>query len=410
MGYTKNALEGFSWQTVLKILTAVVTLLKISILARLLSPDVFGLFSLIVIALGISEATTETGVNLTIIQSKRSIEYFLDTAWVIAIGRGFLIAIVMILMGWGMSSYFNQLELLPLIALTSLVPVIKGFINPAIITWQKELRFFRESSYKLSLTIIEGAFAVVLGLMMQSVLALILALIGGALAEVIISFLILKTKPRFNYLASRAKVIFGNAKWLSLSSLLGYLNSNLDDFVIGKILGNYQLGLYHNGYALSHKTNYEFAQSIHHGTLPIYTKLLQTPARLVKAYWRTLGGGSLLLLAGSIPLVLFPELFVQIILGSQWLEIIPLIKWLVLAGILQSLALLGYSLFLAKGRFLTLNIYQLVNLVLMVCFMSYFGLQTGLAGAVMGLALARLLSLPIIIFGVFHETRLKSRA
>lgn len=80
VGYTKNAISGFSWQTILKVLQSALVVLKISILARLLSPTDFGTFSLITIALGIVEAFTQTGVNFTILQSKRSITYFVDTA------------------------------------------------------------------------------------------------------------------------------------------------------------------------------------------------------------------------------------------------------------------------------------------------------------------------------------------
>ena len=96
MGYTKNTISGFSWQTILKFLTMASILIKTMFVARILNPSDFGLFAIIAIALGIAEATTQTGVNLTIIQSKRSIKYFLDTAWVIAIIRGLIIGIIMV--------------------------------------------------------------------------------------------------------------------------------------------------------------------------------------------------------------------------------------------------------------------------------------------------------------------------
>ena len=118
-----------------------VVLFKISVLARLLSPEDFGLFSLVMIALGIIEASTETGVNLTIINSKQSLNYFLNTAWVIAIVRGFLIGILMVAVGLLMSNYFGEPELSWLVALAALVPVIKGFINPAIISLRRSYDF-----------------------------------------------------------------------------------------------------------------------------------------------------------------------------------------------------------------------------------------------------------------------------
>src|SRR5258708_5364169 len=108
MGYTRKALHGVGWNSVLKILSAFVTAVKIFALARLLTPTDFGLFSLVAIAIGLIEATTETGINTTIVQSAKSVHYFLDTAWVIAIFRGLVISIVMIGLGFFMQQFYQE--------------------------------------------------------------------------------------------------------------------------------------------------------------------------------------------------------------------------------------------------------------------------------------------------------------
>src|SRR5690348_7551898 len=124
MGYAQHALRGAGWNGVLKVVSVLFIAAKIFVLAHLLSPSDFGLFSLVAIALGIVEATTETGINTTIIQSQRSIEYFIDTAWVIAILRGMVISILMILIGAGIQQYYHQQQLFFLVAIASLVPFI----------------------------------------------------------------------------------------------------------------------------------------------------------------------------------------------------------------------------------------------------------------------------------------------
>lgn len=405
MSYTKQALSGFSWQSILKVLTAIITLGKISVLARLLTPDDFGLFSLTVITLGLSEAAAQTGINITILQSKKSTKYFVDTAWVIAIARGLIIALLMILMGFGLQSYFHQPELLPLVALTALVPIIKGFINPYIVSLMKEFKFFKDSLYRFSLSLVEGLAAVTFGFILKSVSAMILGLIAAAIFEVTISFLFFKIRPKFRYLKSRAEVIFNNAKWMSLASLLGYLNDNLDDFVIGKLVGTYQLGLYHNAYALSHKLNYDLARSVHHGTLPVYTKIKDDKKRLNKALLKTLSLSLGLFLLAGLPVFFFPETLVTLILGQQWLEVVPLLSWLVVAGIAHSIALLGYTLFLARSKFGVLNRHQSINLGLTIGLIIWWGSAEGLRGAAMGLAVGRLLALPVIFYGIYQQLK-----
>ena len=58
MGYTKQTITGFSWQGILLGLTMVITTLKLMVLTRLLDQHDFGIFSLVAIVLGLSEAVT----------------------------------------------------------------------------------------------------------------------------------------------------------------------------------------------------------------------------------------------------------------------------------------------------------------------------------------------------------------
>ncbi len=400
MGYTKNAISGLSWQTVLKIGTSVLTLAKISILARLLSPTDFGLFSLTAVALGITESLTQTGINLTIIQAKQSVRYFLDTAWVIAIARGFAIGLIMVAVGWGISQWYNEPALFALIAATALVPIIKGFINPAIVSMHKEMKFFQDSAYRFSLSLVETIIALVCGFALHSVWALVVALIGTALFEVLISFVFFADRPVFHYYKSRAEVIINNGKWLGIATLLNYLNENADNVVLGKIVGTHSLGLYQNSYALAHKTNYEMAKSIHHGVIPIFSKLSDQPDRLVAAFKKSLASTIVLSILGSIPLIFFPDLAVRIVLGSKWLEAVPLLPILAAAGAVQSVSVASYTLFLAKKHYHVLNTHLWITLLTMVGLLLWLAQKYGVQGAVWGVLLSRIISLPILVYGV----------
>lgn len=380
-------------------------LVKISILARLLDPEAFGLFSLTAIALGITESITQTGVNLTILQSQRSVRYFLDSAWVIAILRGFLIGSIMLVMGLFMQGYYQEPQLLALVGVAALVPVIKGFINPYIVVLHKELRFFQDSLYRFSLIFVESTAAIILGYLTRSVWALVWALVIGALFEVAVSFFMFQVRPRFAYVHSRGKTILENARWLSLAAVFNYLNENADDFLLGKITGTHSLGIYHNAYALSHKPNYDLSKSAHHSTIPVFTKLAQKPERLSRAFHRSLLALLALVICASLPVLLFPQFFVELILGEQWLAVIPLVRPLVIAGILQSISNMGHALLLAKKQYQIMNAHLISSFVLMAGLIIWWGNQTHLAGAVNGILVSRIVTLPLIGLGILRATK-----
>lgn len=407
MTYQKHAIAGFSWQTLQKIFTTALSFGKIFILARLLSPEQFGLFSLVMIALGTTESITQTGVNITMLQAKQPIRYFLDTAFVIAIIRGFLIGSLMILMGYFMSNYYEEVELLPLIAAVALVPVIKGFINPAIISWQKNFNFAKDSLYSSLRLLVETLAQIALALVWQSVWALCLGVIIGAVFEVFLSFIMLKEKPVFHYIKSRGQAIFKNAKWLSLSSLLNYLNDNIDDFLLGKIVGTHGLGIYHNAYALSHKANYELSKSAYHGVMPIFSKMTQNneEERLKRAFYKAVFSTFALVFLVSLPLFIFPKFFITLLLGENWLEATEILRVLVVAGLVHTVANLTYSLIIAKKQYFYLNLHMAVSLFLIVSFILIFGRQFGLIGAVAGILAGRSLALPIALWGAKKSLR-----
>ncbi len=400
MGYSKKVMAGFSWESLLKISNYILAVIKIYFLARILSPNDFGLFSLATIALGISEAVTQTGINLTIIQSKHSVKYFLDTAWVIAIIRGFIIGIIMLLLGFGMSSFFHKTELVTLIALAALIPVIKGFINPYVVVLHKKMRYFEDNLYRFCLMFCEIILAIACGYWLKSASALVIAMIGSALIEAGASFLLFGEKPIFNYSSSRAKIIFNNAKGLSLGSFLIYLVENIDDFLIGAIISTPALGIYHNAYSLTHKANYQLAKSVHYGTIPVYTKIANNRLRLKKAFLKAVLLTTIIIFIVSTPIFIFNQEIITFFLGEQWLSAIPLIRPLLIAGVIQSYSMISYTLMLAQKKYAYMNLHLAISLISMVGLMLFLGNKNGLVGAVNAVLISRIISIPPIIFGV----------
>ena len=403
MFYRNRILTGFSWHSLFKFSSALIKLGKIAILARLLTPNDFGLFSLTTIALGLTEAFTETGINTTIVQSRQSVSYFLNTAWIISIIRGLLIAVIMMILGLLLTSYYQEPQLLFLIGIASLVPLIKGFINPAIITYYKQMAFFSDTLYRISLEVMGTILAIGLTYLIRSAYALVLAILLTAIYEVIITFVFVKEKPKFEFIKSRAQTIFHNAKWLNLSALLSYVNQNADNFLIGKLAGTFNLGIYQNAYAISHKP-YDVAQSVHHSTMPIYVQLVNKKRRLrqtsLKVMLLTMG----LIVGISLPLFLFPKFWILLILGQQWINVIPLLRLLLIAAWLQSFSALTYTLFISTKRYAYMNVHLAFTVLILLTSVIYLGQRYGLQGAVWGVMLSRLVTLPFSLYGVYQTS------
>lgn len=405
MGYTKRAVSGFSWNTIVTIATAAVTALKLYFLARLLDQRDFGLFALVSIALGLTDSVTQTGVNITIIQAKESIKYFVNTAWVIAIIRGLVIGLLMLALGFGMAKFYSEQSLVLLVAFAAFVPVIKGFINPSIITMQKELRFFRDSVYKFSLVLVEAVFAVLLGWYLHSVYALIFSIIGAAVFEVIISFIFFKVKPVFEYIPNRAKLIFKESKGLSFSSALSYLSENIDEVILGRTVGTNILGVYHTGYSLSHRPTVGVAQSLNASTFPVFSKINADKQRLRRAFIKSTLGLTTILIVALIPLTFFAEPVVTLVLGDKWLSVIPVLPWLAVAGAAQALTITAYNLLINVRAYKVMNWHRAVSIIVFIPILYFASVKYGVLGAGMAWVTTRMLGLPVIFYAAFRKLK-----
>ena len=144
MGYLRNTIKGVSWIATLRIATRIITLLRTVLLARLLVPSQFGVFGIASLILAFFEVLTETGVNVFLIQQKKDIKEYIDSAWIVSIIRGAVLSLSIVLLAPFIASFFSSQESHGVILFIAIIPFIRGFINPAIITLQKDLQFHKE--------------------------------------------------------------------------------------------------------------------------------------------------------------------------------------------------------------------------------------------------------------------------
>jgi PST family polysaccharide transporter/lipopolysaccharide exporter len=407
MNYGFRALKGFSLNSLVTILSTGLTAVRVSILAHLLSPSDFGLFSLTVIALGLTESITETGINTIIIQSNKPLTYWIDSAWVVAIIRGFGIAGLMIVIGFAMKAFYQQDPILPLVILAALVPVIKGFINPAIVMMYKGLHFFADSAYRLSLVAVTTVVSILLAFILHSAAVFIWGMIVSAIFEVIISFVFFTERPKLKIFPERIKQILQNGRGLNLATVLGYILENVDNLLIGKFTNTTQLGLYQQGYALSHTFNLDLAKSVQHSTFPVYTRIEDDRARLSKAYLKATVISMLAFSCLSIPIALFSNFIVKTYLGEKWLGVEPILPLLLIAGLIQSYIAMTTSLFVSCKQYFWLNLSLIVTTVSLILLLFLWVPSQGILGGVNAVLWSRIITIPFVIVGAWQSLRLR---
>ncbi len=350
MGYSKNFIIGISWVSILRISVKLLSLIKIIVLARILSQSQFGAFSIAFIVYGFSTIITETGVNTVLVQNNESLSKYINTAWVITITRGFVVFICTLLSAPLISHFFNIREVYSLIILISLVPLIQGFINPAEILFQKNMLFKKELSFRIIINILEVIFTIMFVYITKNATGLAYGLILGALIEVFLSMFYLSPKPKFIFNKKHARMIIHKGKWITYAGIFSYLYQNIDNLIVGKFLGASSLGLYDLIYKVSMIPLNEITDVFGRVSFPIYIKISNDASRLKKAFLKSTVLIIIIIFPVSLVCFFFPKEVLTLLLGEKWQAGSQIFQIFAGFGIIRALSNSTSAFFMGLGK------------------------------------------------------------
>lgn len=350
MGYSKQTIVGISWIGAFRVLSRLIAFLRVVILARLLVPAQFGVFGIASMALGLLEILTETGINIFLIQEKEDVDTYVNDAWFVSIARGILITLFIILTAPFVATFFQIEQFLGIILLISSVPLIRGFINPSIVKYQKNLQFNKEFFLRTAIFALDSLVAIVASLITRSAIGLVFGLIAGAILEVILSFILIKPTPKLSFNLQKINKIIHRGKWVTLYGILNFAALKGDSVIIGRVLGSGPLGIYQMGYTISTMPVSEIADTANRVTFPVYTKIAEDVSRLKKGFTKTiLLVSAISILIGTV-IFFFPKDLFILIFGQKWADTMIVLKPLAIFGAIRAISGTTSSLFLSVGK------------------------------------------------------------
>ncbi len=397
---SQRVAKGGVWVFTLRLLEKGLGLIRLVILARLLAPHDFGLFGIALLAMSTLETFSQTGFQAALVQKKKNIANYLDTAWTVSVIRGFILFILVLLAAPYVALFFNTPKASLIIQVIGISLFLGGFTNIGILYFQKELEFNRQFIYRLSTTLFEFLVVISAALILKSVWALVFGMLAGSLTALAASYLIHPYRPRFMFDLSKTRELFGFGKWVFGSSILIFLITQGDDIFVGKMLGMVALGFYQMAYRISNMPATEITHVISQVTFPAYSKMQDNLPRLREAYLRVLQMTAFLSfpIAGLI-FVLAPD-FTRIFLGGQWMPMVPAMQALVLWGCIRSLGATTGPVFQGLGKPGIATKLQLIQSILLAILIYPLSKQYGILGTSLAVVFASL----IANLGAFYMT------
>ena len=375
------------------------------VLARLLSPEDFGLTAIVMAVYAFIELTRAFGFDTVLIQNQQADKSHYDTAWTIQVLFGIVASVTMFLISPLIASYYEDPRLVEVGRLTSIMFLTSGLINIGVVNFRKEMDFAKEFRLHATVRVLTVALTMGLAFHFRNYWALVFGSISASLFELIISYYMSKFRPSFSL--KRTRELFNFSAWLMLNNVIFYLSSHSKELIIGKMMGVNYSGLLKITDELASLPMSELVASINRATYPGYAKLAHQREKLKDLYLNALGGITIIGIPASVGLALVSPSLVPVILGDKWMEIIPAIQMLSFAYAVFSINSNSMYIFQAVGKpYLPTPIFA-VQLVILLTAMYLLIKKFGLMGAPMAMLMTSLLMFPCFFLALKRVLPLK---
>lgn len=346
-------LKGVQWTTIAMLGTTILQIIKLATLARVLTPENFGLMAIVMVVIGFAQAFGDMGISSAIIQHQDITKNQLSSLYWLNIVSGFVLAIVVVATAPLVSSFYEYKDLELFIVVISLVFIVTAIGQQFRLLFQKDLDFKTIAIVNVLSQLIATLSAIAMALFGYGVWSLVVSvLLAAALNS--LGFLItgLRRYDRpdvvFNYNDIRSFLGFG--LYQMGERTVNYLSASVDKILIGKFVGMNAVGFYDMAWQLIIFPLQRINPIVNAVALPAYSKIqneAEVRARYYSASVRLL---SLITIPLLVFLLFFSEEVVMLVYGDGWDKTATLVSILAVVGVTKALGNPGGALILSMGR------------------------------------------------------------
>jgi len=302
------------------------------------------------VIIGAIEAFTSTGFEAALVQRRDDVEQFYDSAFTLQVLRGACLALLLWWIAPAAALFFSGTELVPVLRVTGIALVLRGFVNPARLHLIRELRFDRLFWWSVPEATIGLLLAVGFGLWMRNVWALVCTFIGTQAVTTVVSHFMVRRQPHFALDWSRVRAMVQYSKWVLATHILDFLILQGDSAFVAKVLGVAQLGFYQVASRVAELPLRGFTQVVGDVGLPSLSAMQNDRERLLRWYFTGQGAVLLVQILFVTPVLLFGGQITGALLGDRWLPLVTTLKILTIAMVLRSFLVIASTLFNAYGE------------------------------------------------------------
>lgn len=317
-----NLIWRFLERTGAQLVTFVVTI----ILARLLSPDVYGKIALVSVFTAVLQVFVDSGFANALIQKKETDDVDFSTVFYFNIAICFALYFLLFAVAPLIAYFYDDDTLIPIIRVMSLILIISGLKNVQQSYVSRNMLFKRFFFATLGGTLCAAVVGVTLAYNGFGVWALVIQLLVNSAVDTLIMWITVKWRPKKMFSFKRLKELFDYGWKLLVSQLITVTYNNLRQLLIGKVYSNSDLAFYNQGDKVPNLIVNNINSSIDSVLFPALAAEQDSAERVKEMTRIAIKISSFVMMPLMMGLAVCAEPLVSIVLTDKWLPCVPYLR------------------------------------------------------------------------------------
>lgn len=314
---------GVAYTAIAKYSGMVVQLGIAAILARLLTPEIFGLIAIATVFINFFNILGDIGIGPAIIQNKTLSEKDISNIFSFTIYMGLILASIFFVCSWPIAAYYDNDQLTPVCQSLCLLIFLVCFTIVPLNLMFKAKRFKFISVVSFTVNVFVGVASVIAAYNGWGVYSLVLSQLLSAGLIALIYYMQFRLHFSLKPEIASLKKIFSFSVYQFLFNTVNYFGRNLDKMMIGQYLGMKQLGYYEKSYRLMLLPMQNITFVITPVLLPTFSNLQNDVELLGHRYFKMTRFLSYIAFPISVILYFCSSELILSFFGDQWLPAVP---------------------------------------------------------------------------------------
>jgi len=387
---------GFIWNFSAYFLGKIVVLITTSILARLLAKSDFGLVAVAVVAINYLSVLKDLGLGVALIQRKGDVKEAANTVFTINIIIGLVLSALIIPLAPLAAVYFRDPHVTSVLRWMGISFIVNALGSVHTNWLVRDLDYRRKLIPDLGSPLIKGVISIGMAYLGYGVWSLVFGQLAGAIASVILVWIILPWRPR---LTLDRKVAGGLMKFgasVTVIDIINEITDNIDYVIVGRLFGLVPLSIYTLAYRLPEMLLIGNLWVMGGVVFPAFSTIQDKPNELRKGFLASVRLVELIAVPICLGLLIAADPIVRVVFGEQWLEAIPVLRVLAVYAWVYSLGYHVGGFYKAIGRpdiLLKLSILTLIIIIPALLIGARFGIIGVAIGHLVAILIRRIISL-----------------